>query len=248
MIAVVIAQSVVLVVLCVLVAGLLNAYADVLRRLHRLDGGIGGTGAQASGAPPFVTAPGVPGPTPVTVEGRDEWSAGHDLAGVTPYGEVVTVRTVGVEHDTVIAFLSSGCSGCQVYWNELAAAGGWTPPPNSRVVVVTKGPGDESPAAVAALGGPGVDVLMSSQAWDDYDVPGSPYVVVVDGRAGRVKGMGSGSSLSQLSSLLGVATGDGNGRIRKPAAEARREAEIDATLRAAGIVPGHPSLYGSSQS
>ena len=56
-------ETVVLAVLCVLVAGLLRAYGTVLRRLHELDGGGGGTG----GAQNFSLLP-MPAIRPQSVE------------------------------------------------------------------------------------------------------------------------------------------------------------------------------------
>jgi hypothetical protein len=237
-------ESAVLLVLCVLVAGLLSAYAQVLRRLHALDGGGGGTAAAPPAAPPFRTAAGVPGPTDVRVEGRDEWSAGHDVVGPTLSGELAHVRTVEVEHDTVLAFLSSGCAGCTGFWDELGRPGSWAVPAGSRLVVVAKDEAEESVSQLQALCPPGVDVVLSSAAWSDYEVPGSPYVVVVDGPTGRTKGAGSGSSFSQVTGLMEQSLGDLRAAaVRKPARDSEREADVDRALLEAGVRPGDPSLY-----
>ncbi|GAB2692445.1 hypothetical protein [Thalassiella azotivora] len=235
-------QTVVLVVLCVLVAGLLRGYAEVLRRLHRLDGG---EEPQEAGVPPFRTVQDVAPPAPAvhSVQRRDEWAAASDVSGTTPDGEIVHVRTVGVEHDTLLAFLSSGCTGCVGFWDELARPGSWALPEGTRLLVVSKGPQEESPGLLEQLRPRGVDVVMSSEAWDAYDVPGSPYVVVVDGRTGRVKGQGSGSSFTQMSGLVAQAAGDSRA-LRKPTGDLEREADVDRILLEAGIEPGHPSLYG----
>ncbi|HYN74266.1 MAG TPA: hypothetical protein VES60_17365 [Nakamurella sp.] len=262
--------TVVVLVLCVLVAGLLRAYATVLARLHQLDGspdhaadhGAGtGTVTKVS-APPFRTADGV---MPLdrgdtgrsaprqTAAGRAEWVAAHDIVGQGLSGEVVSVRTVAVAHDSVIVFLSSGCSGCTTFWEQLADRRGLAAVGDSRVVVVTKSPEDESPSVLRQLCPPDVDLVMSSSAWADYDVPGSPYVIVVDGGTGRVKGEGSGTSLTQISGLMQQAYGDGASfggrrRVVKPRADAEREVDVDRALLAAGIGPGHASLYAPSTS
>lgn len=242
MTALLVVETAVLVVLCVLVAGLLRAYAAVLSRLHQLDGGA----AAPSSAAPFRTAPDVPAPPVHTVQGRDEWAAAHDVAGTTLDGEVVVARTVQVEHDTVLAFLSSGCAGCVGFWEELADPRRM-PQLSGRLLVVARDLDRESPAELRRLLPPGVDLLLSSQAWTDHDVPGSPFVVVVDGRTGRVKGHGTGQSFSQVAGLVAQAGGDSRAgagaRVVKPRADAEREADVDATLRAAGIGPGHPSLH-----
>jgi hypothetical protein len=235
----IVVETVVLAVLCVLVAGLLRGYATLLRRLHDLDGG-----GSADEPPPFRTASDVPAPVVHRVAGRDEWSAGHDLDGTTLLGEAVHLRTVGVEHDTLLAFLSSGCTGCVGFWDELARPGAWSMPAGTRLVVVCKDADDESPAALESLCPPGVDLVMSTQAWADYEVPGSPFVIVVDGRSGRVKGQGSGGSFSQLTALVAQALGDTHIRsVRKPAGDVEREADVDRALFQAGILPGDPSLY-----
>jgi hypothetical protein len=241
--ALLIAETVVLAVLCVLVAGLLRGYASVLRRLHQLD-----DGAQA-GPPPFRTVSAIPEPAGgQRIEGRDEWAPSHDLEGISLHGEIAAVRTVGVEHDTILAFLSSSCEGCAGFWHELGEPGSWTTPPGSRLLVVTKSPEDESPSALAQLCPDGVDLVMSSQAWVDFEVPGSPYVVVADGRTGRVKGEGSGTSFSQVSGLIRQSVDDSRhpALARKPDADRRRERDVDRILLSAGIGPQDPSLYADS--
>lgn len=251
MTAVIVVQFVILLVLCVLVAGLLRAYATVLQRLHALDGG------QASSPPPFRTAPDVVAPAtrrPAGTVGsapadREEWPAAHDVSGEGLTGEVVAIRTVGVAHDTVLVFLSSGCAGCAGFWEQLADDRGAAAMGGRRIVVVTKSAQEESVSLLAQLCPRGLDLVMSSAAWADYAVPGSPYVVVVSGRTGRVVGEGSGTSLSQVSGLMQQAGDDGAGRpgrsIVKPRSDSGREVDVDRALLAAGIGPGHPSLYAS---
>ena len=247
MTALLIVETVILAVLCVLVAGLLRGYASVLRRLHQLDGGAE---ARPAGPPPFRTVPTIPEPASgQQIEGRDEWAESHDIDGISLRGEIASVRTVGVEHDTIIAFLSSNCEGCAGFWHELGEPGSWTTPQGSRLLVVTKGPEDESPSVLAQLCPDGVDLVMSSQAWADFSVPGSPYVVVADGRTGRVKGEGSGSSFSQVGGLIRQSVEDSRhpAMARKPDADRRRERDIDRVLLSAGIGPQDRSLYAGSE-
>lgn len=249
--------TVMVLVLCVLVVGLLRAYATILARLHQLDGGGSAPAASSGSAQPFRTAAGV---MPMdhgeareaqpTRPGRTEWAAAHDIVGQGLSGEVVSVRTVAVAHDSVIVFLSSGCGGCATFWEQLENRRGLAALGDNRVVVVTKGPDEESPSALRRLCPPDIDLVMSSAAWADYDVPGSPYVIVVDGGSGRVKGEGSGTSLTQISGLMQQAYGDvgsfgGGGRIVKPRSDVEREVDVDRALLAAGIGPGHHSLYPS---
>lgn len=250
MIALVTIETALLLILSVLVAGLLRGYATVLRRLHQLDGG-----AQPAAAPPFRTISAIPEPTGQRIEGRDEWAPAHDIDGISLRGEISSVRTVGVEHDTIIAFLSSSCEGCTGFWHELAAPNGsWAAPGGARLLVVTKGADEESPAALSKLCPPGVDLLMSSQAWAEFEVPGSPYVVVTDGQTGRIKGEGSGTSFSQVGGLIQQSVDDrdhpvlptgvaATKQVVKPVADREREQDVDRVLLRAGITPGDPSLY-----
>jgi hypothetical protein len=248
MTALLVVETAVLAVLCVLVAGLLRAYAGVLQRLHALDGGdIGGSGVagQPAGAPPFRTVPEIAQPpASARVQGRQEWQPAHDIEGISLHGEIVSARTVGVPHDTVLAFLSSGCDGCAGFWHELGRPAELQAelPPGTRLLVVSKDAAAESPSALDQLCPAGVDVVMSGDAWADYAVPGSPYIVVVDGQTGRVKGEGSGTSFSQIGGLIRQAADDAS-RLHKPAADRERESDVDRVLLGAGISPGDPSLY-----
>ena len=91
---------------------------------------------------------------------------------------------------------------------------------------------------------------MSSEAWADFAVPGSPYFVLVDG-AGRIIGEGTASTWSRVLELLGEALADSvppPGDESRPAGPPRgtgaaRLRHVDETLRAAGIEPGHASLH-----
>ena len=243
MTALMVVETALLVVLAVLVTGLLRAYATILNRLHAID--------SSSGAgEPLRTIPDVPAPA-TRVKGRQEWQAGHDISGVGLDGSIVSARTVAVEHDTVLVFLSSTCTGCITFWTELGRE--WPALLGLRVVVVARAPAEESPSALAALCPPGVDLVQSSTAWSDYNVPGSPYVVLVNGATGRVTGEGSGTSLAQVLDL--VSQHDADRRVaddrsrtaRRRGHEVEQEVEIDHALRAAGIGPGDPRLYGATE-
>lgn len=228
--------AVVVAVLTVLVIGLLRSHAVVLRRLHELGAGVDEA--------PVRAAPGRPSPTDASV-GR----AAADVAGVDPGGDAVAVRIVGARHDTVLLFLSSTCLTCARFWDDLRDARSVSLPDGARLVVVAKGPAEESPSAIAELAPRGFMTVLSSDAWEAYDVPGSPYVVAVDGPAGTVKGEGTGSSWAQVAGLLAQATGDlgftaaGGARRRKARPDAERESDIDAALLAAGVLPGDERLH-----
>jgi hypothetical protein len=175
-------ETVLLVLLIVLVAGLLRSHAELLRRL-----GPGAGGGQS--APP----------TPR----RDSGAPAPGLAGSTPAGDPVSLSFEGgAGAPTLLAFLSTGCSACAGFWEEFdeqALAG------EIRTVIVTKGSEREQPARVRELAPAGVPVLMSSAAWRDYGVPGAPYFVLVDG---SVRGEGVATTWGALSSLVGDAVAD----------------------------------------
>lgn len=261
MTALVVLLGLVVAVLTVLVLGLLRSHADILRRLHELDGGTEDDGASGSS-----TASGAAAEGPRTVSRgefntfpeiqappeREGFPDGRDLVGVGPTDDAVTVRVTGVEHRTLVAFLSSTCLTCQRFWDAFQKPAKLGLPRDVRPVVVTKSPGQESAARVAGLAPAKVPVVMTDEAWSAYDVPGSPYFVLVDGRSGRVQGEGTGIDWPQVKGLLTQVTDDDSyateldgRRVSKYAADDERERRVDSELLAAGVAPGDVSLYGS---
>jgi hypothetical protein len=198
-----------------------------------------------------------PGVVPAT---RASSSASHDLVGVDLQGRQAVVEVAGSSSPaTLLAFLTSGCSVCLTFWNELDAD--TVVPAGARIVVVVKDTPDESPAALAKLARPGTTVVASSAAWADYDIPGSPYFVLVEG--GVVTGEGSATSWPAVRDLLQQAVDEsaharaaagrsGPGAVGPGAALGIEDrgsrddlSRIDAELLAAGVRPGHPSLHTS---
>jgi hypothetical protein len=248
----------------VLVVGLLRSHAEILRRLHELGAGIYDESATTTEATASTaegggvrtqveikTRPGVPEPR--STEGPVATDA-HDVAGVTPMGATALVGVVGTGHTTLLAFLSSGCGTCADFWRAFADGEGTRlPGRDTRLVIVTKGQEAESVSAVAALAPPGVTTIMSTEAYDAYSVPANPYFILVDGIAGRIIGEGAAASWTQVSTLLGQAAADvgmavDGSPLQRSAPSGRmsgpdRAARADDDLRAAGIGPGHPSLY-----
>jgi hypothetical protein len=186
-------------------------------------------------------------------EPRPEPSAtGHDVSGVMPNGNGKAIGVVGTEHSTLLAFLSSGCGTCGDFWRAFARGEATTlPGRDTRLVIVTKSPDEESVTAVGELATSDHVTVMSSDAYADYGVPVSPYFILVDGPSGRVVGEGAATNWSQVSNLLRQAAADAGidteGRAlstaQRPQADLEREARADQDLAAAGIGPGHPSLY-----
>ncbi len=117
------------------------------------------------------------------------------------------------------------------------------------MVAVAKGPGDESASALRRVATGGLTVVMSTQAWLDYQVPGSPYFVVVSGQSGRVVAEGTAASWEQVVGLVGAPRDDGVVRragMQDHVEDLRNAARIDADLSAAGIQAGDASLYPTS--
>jgi hypothetical protein len=235
-------ETVVLALLAALVVGLLRSHAEILRRLEAAepstaDGSAGGRAAANPRVDPHLPA------------ARKEVTPAFDIVGTTLTGDAVklTVAT-GRPGGMVLAFLSSGCSTCQSFWDDLRR-GRAVLPGDPRLVVVTKDSAFESPSRLRDLAPDGASVIMSSRAWRDYGIAGSPYFVHA-GPRGDVQGEGTASSWTQVASLLRDAIEDaraaappGAGAITSMGpAERIRRAEDE--LASAGIGPGHPSLYG----
>jgi hypothetical protein len=247
--ALVVVETLLLILVGLLVAGLLRSHAEILRRLES---------PEPSSA---SRAPGVSAPA------RDRAAPASDVAGVTLHGDAVQFAVRTPRTNTLLAFLSSGCTTCKIFWDGLQPAVRREVPGIARVVVVTKDSAFESPSRLRALAPPDVPVVMSSEAWDAYGVPGSPYFVYVDGSSGQVHGEGMAQSWDQVFSLLGDALADADPAItgsmhptpltppeagppangglvavtqgpRRP-----RGARVEDELRSAGIGEGHPSLY-----
>jgi hypothetical protein len=237
--ALVVALTVVVALLGLLVVSLLRSHAEILRRLHEIDPNGADAAPHSHGPTPLEMGvrPGVALP-------REHETAAHDVAGTTPSGDDVALALVGARTSTLLAFLSSGCLTCLDFWRAFGT--GVDLPEGVRLVVVTKGEESESVTRVAELAPPGVTVVLSTQAWNDYEVPMAPYFLLVDGPARTMRGEGAASSWPQLVDLLGQALDDGRAGRRKgrtPVGAAERESLIDRELSAAGIAPGDPSLY-----
>ena len=244
--------GVVLALLALLVAGLLRSHAEILRALHDLGVDLDPARAASGGGAAPVESPTVRAGVRSQDVPRRPSRAGADLVGVTPEQDAVQLAVRGVQHLTLVAFLSSGCSTCHEFWDAFALR---IPdvPGEARLVITTKDASEESLASIRRLAPLGVPVVMSSAAWEAYDVPVAPFFVLVDGVSGDVVGEGAASTWDQVLSLIGAAVDDaglvdGKGKLklgsrRKFRADLEREARADRDLLAAGITPGDPSLY-----
>ena len=232
-------------VLALLVFGLLRTHAEILRALDRAGISLDDEQTASSSSP-------VPPDRSGTGAGAEP-SGARDLVGTVPAGGPTKIAVTGVAHFTLLAFLSSGCRTCKEFWEAFAASTLELPGGDTRLVIVGQDPAHDSESALAALVPPGVKAVLSSEAWEDYDVPGSPYFALVDGAEGRVVGAGSALGWEQLRNLLqqalddaGLADRSGLLPPKAPAPQSGRSRaqRADEALKSAGIGPGHPSLYG----
>jgi hypothetical protein len=221
MTALLVVETIAVLGLAVLVAGLLRSHAEILRRLHDLGAGYGeeaGPGSRAG-----ATSPVSLGRTPAVAA----------ITGLTPIGEGVSIAMGRPGERTLILFLSSGCSRCQRWWDALQSGAHRTL--GARIVAVGRDADEESPAVLGGLAPADVSVVLSSEAWSAYRVPGSPYAVYV-GEQGEVVGEGTATAWDQLISLLTQAGADAR-------SGPEREARADRELAQAGILPGDASLH-----
>ncbi|HEY2429003.1 MAG TPA: hypothetical protein VGI06_08745 [Acidimicrobiales bacterium] len=262
MLALVVLESVALGLLGLLVAGLLRSHAEILRQLHHLGGGLELSGAGAVRRPTVMAGP------PAAAAGATVGA----VVGESPHGDAVSVALDRPGQRVLLLFLSSGCGTCAPWWEGLRAGDHARALPGVRTVVVARDRAEESPSLLAGLASADVSVVLASAAWDGFDVPGSPYAVLVDGSSAAVIGQGVAHSWAQLGSLVaqhlddleftggpegaarrrGEAGGErgeagrqqGDRRAERGEAEGERgERRADAELMAAGIHPGHPSLH-----
>jgi len=185
----VVLETAVLAVLVVLVSGLLRSHATILRRLHEL-------GVDTAERP--RPRPELPGPT----AGRLVSLPAPDVSGVGVDGSALVIRVSEVEHDTLLVFLSSGCSTCGAFWEAMADPD-LALPRGTRLVVVAQGADREHVARLAELAPRHLPMALSTQAWQGYAVPGAPYAVMVDGASGRVAAEGTAPTFGEVLALLG---------------------------------------------
>jgi hypothetical protein len=226
-------QAALLLLVTLFVVALLRSHAEILRRLRALEDGPGAEGDPlAAGDPPPHPGQSAP-PRPNAVP--------TDLVGQTLDGDSVKLA-LGAHPQTLLAFLSSGCAVCGQLWTALRddTARGL----DARLVVVTQSPDRESVSRLRELAPPGCELVMSSGAWVDFAVPGSPYFVLVDGASGVIAGQGVAGSWAQLVDLVRQSGRDA-AESPRPASTATRAARAENALTSAGIGAGHPSLYPS---
>lgn len=262
MLAVVVAEGVAIALLGVLVLGLLRSHALILRALHELGAGLelekdAGTGVTTA------TTGGAPGPVPVDLETgvvpatRTSSARAVDIVGTGLDRQERSVPVSAPSSRTLLAFLTSGCSVCQTFWEEFGR-GDVDVPGDGALRIIAKGPEEESVSTLRSLAGEHLEVVQSSPAWTDYGIPGAPYFVYVED--GVITGEGSATTWPQVRDLMAQGVSDtaearqaagraGPGELSGAGVVDRGERDslprIDSELHAAGIRPGDPSLYTS---
>jgi hypothetical protein len=227
MLAITITEGFAIIVLGMLVVGLLRSHADILRALHEL-----GAGTPGDERLPRVKA--------ATRAATGTGEPGHNLTGETLSGEAIAIGIAGATSDTLLAFLSAGCYTCQPFW---AALSGQVEIPNNARVIAVVQEGDNV-AKLRTLAGPDLLVVISDAAWTDYQVPGSPHFIYLDGPSGAIVGEGTASSWPQVHDLLAHASSARAPQGTTIELSGHDNADrIDLELLHAGIGPGHPSLY-----
>jgi len=207
--------------LALLVAGLLRSHAEILRSLSDLGVDLDPNRASRAGA---------------ALPARAASGAVADVSGTDADGAPRHIAVAGVEHKTLLAFLSTTCLTCRDFWSAFADSS-LEVPGRARVVIVTRSAEAESPSSVRRLAPRTVHTVMSTETWHAYNVPGAPYFILVDGERNQIIGEGTATAWDRVQELMRQALADANEDARDGG---RR---VDEELRAAGIEPGDPSLY-----
>ena len=119
-----------------------------------------------------------------------EGRTAHDVTGTSPAGLPVEFRIHHLDRPALLAFLSTHCDGCDEYWSGFGHTDGGPWLHSVSPAIVTRGPESIDPSAVqeAAAGVLEVPVIMSDQAWIDYQVLGYPFFVLIDPESRTVLG------------------------------------------------------------
>lgn len=231
---VVIGLGIVVVFLLILLVGLMRSHADVLRKLDSLGVRLDGNPSPSSS---IQLSP--------RTQAVGERITTTEISGVTPDGDSVVVSLETGDKPTLIGFLSTTCSSCTVFWERFTSSVVELSSGLYRVVLVTLGPGEESPTRAASLRRGSADAIMSSSGWAAFEVPGAPYFALIND--GQLLGEGTAATVEALEQFLHDASGDLSWDQKRGPDRTDRDREllVDEELRAAGIEPGDHRLYHS---
>jgi hypothetical protein len=180
-------ETVLLALLALLVCGLLRSHAEIIRAVQS----YGRTLEGEPEGPPRDLAPTAGEAVPAL------GFAGETLDG-TPAEYPLWATD---DRDTVLAFLTTGCKTCQAFWDAFQTEDLGLPP-ETRLIVVAKDKRHESRGRLRRLAPADHDLVLSSNAWTTYQVPGSPYFVYITGANATVAGQGTGETWPQVLDLL----------------------------------------------
>jgi hypothetical protein len=135
-----------------------------------------------------------------------------DLVGVDLQGVARRVRVSGSGRSWLLLFLGARCDGCGPFWLWASDPGAPVAGVADELVIVTRPPPHEDPAALqellATATGSGVGaaarravVLLSATAWRDYRVQGPPFFALVE--QGRVVVEGVAWSVGYVAAEVG---------------------------------------------
>lgn len=189
--------------LTLLVIGLLRSYGELVRVLHDAGIKVNSDETPRSTVPVASSTLAAPG------------TAAPGIGGDSIGGGARVVATSGADDHLLVAFLSSGCGSCVPFWRELRSNRGRLPDLDAEVVVVTKGAAREEPGKLQELAGSDVQVIMSDDSWDAYDVPLTPHFALIDRSAGTIIGEGSSADPSALADLMKRAAADARNVTRR---------------------------------
>jgi hypothetical protein len=198
MTAIVTVETLVLALVILLLAGLLRSHAELLRVVTHLEGLLGTPSEPAAAELAASTA---------------SLDRAPDLIGDTLQRGRYRIPLTPSSKNTLIAFLSSGCSTCGDFWREFRESADLRLPAHVQLVIVAKDRMYEAVSQLRKVAPEGIPMLLSSQAWTDYHVPVSPYFVYVDGATGRIHGSGSAETWDQAISLLADAVEDADDEL-----------------------------------
>lgn len=232
------AETLLLALMAILVAGLLRSHGEILRRLAQ-------KGESVSTQPGEFEVLGNPSK-------REEAVPAPEIRGERADRSPATVAFEPGGASTLVAFLSTGCTLCLEFWTALQRPGTLDLPTGMRVLIVTKSSQLESPSEVERLSPKAVPVLMSTDAWTEYEVSVAPSFVYIDGATATIRGEGAARSWTQLLGLLRTALADSehadeneSRQVRRVESPAERDLRADRALAAAGIKPDDPEFYAA---